>query len=252
MRIATWNINSIRSRMPHVLRWLALHTPDVVALQELKQVDFPKEELEAMGYQVIWSGQKTYNGVALLSRIPCHDVEMIFPTWADEQKRLIAATINGIRVVNIYVPNGQSVGSEKYEYKLHWLSHLRDYLAHTLEQYENVLVMGDFNIAPADIDVHNPKAWEGKVLCSALERESLENILSLGFLDSFRLFPQEKEIYSWWDYRTFAFVGNRGLRIDLILASKALAKKVQHSWIDINPRAWEKPSDHAPVLIELS
>lgn len=253
MKIATWNINSIRSRLPHVLQWLSDQAPDIVGLQELKQpdADFPIAAIEAAGYQAIWSGQKTYNGVALITRQRGHDIETNFPNWPDEQKRLLAATVGGVRIINVYVPNGQSVGSEKYEYKLIWLQHLYEYLKQALNQYEKVLVMGDFNIAPADIDVYNPKAWEGHVLCSPQERAALEKILSLGLLDSFRLFPQEPQIYSWWDYRTFAFVGNRGLRIDLILTNQALAKNIQRCWVDITPRAWDKPSDHAPALIEL-
>jgi exodeoxyribonuclease-3 len=253
MKIATWNINSMKVRLPHILRWLAEQSPDVVALQELKQTDadFPIDEIRAAGYQAVWSGQKTYNGVALLAKESCANIETAFTTFADEQKRVLAATINDIRIINVYVPNGQSVGSEKYQYKLMWLEHLYEYLKQSLTQYEKVIVLGDFNIAPDDRDVYNPKAWEEQVLCSRAERAALEKILSLGFQDSFRLLPQKDEIYSWWDYRTFAFQGNRGLRIDLILASAHLATEIQKSWIDVIPRTWERPSDHAPMLVEL-
>jgi exodeoxyribonuclease-3 len=254
MKIATWNVNSMRVRLPHVLRWLLDQAPDIVALQELKQpdLDFPIAQINAAGYQAVWSGQKTYNGVALLTRVVCEDIEMAFPVFVDEQKRLLAATVNGIRIINIYVPNGQSVDSDKYQYKLMWLEHLYAYLKYTLTHYEKVLVVGDFNIAPGDADVYDPKAWEGQVLCSAPERAALEKILALGFQDSFRLFPQATQVYSWWDYRTFAFQANRGLRIDLMLASHALAKEVKRCWVDVVPRTWERPSDHAPVLLDLN
>lgn len=250
MKIATWNINSIKARLPHVLRWLSEQAPDIVALQELKQLDFPMADINAAGYQAIWSGQKTYNGVALLTRDHCEHIETAFPIFVDEQKRLLAATVNGIRIINVYVPNGQSVGSEKYLYKLTWLEHLYEYLKYSLTQYEKVLVLGDFNIAPEDQDVYDPKAWEDQVLCSMLERAALQKIFALGFTDSFRLFSQPAHIYSWWDYRTFAFQGNRGLRIDLILANQSLSKDIQKCWVDIAPHVWERPSDHAPVLIE--
>jgi exodeoxyribonuclease-3 len=250
MKIATWNINSIRARLPHVLRWLVEQNPDVVALQELKQLEFPIAEINAAGYQVVWSGQKTYNGVALMTRNHCENIETNFPNFADDQKRLLAATVDGIRIINVYVPNGQSVGSDKYQYKLLWLEHLYDYVKQALTQYEKVLILGDFNIAPEDQDVFDPKAWAGQVLCSDDERAALEKILSLGFQDAFRLFPQQAQVYSWWDYRTFAFQGNRGLRIDLMLTNAALAKELQRCWVDIAPRAWERPSDHAPVLLE--
>lgn len=250
MKIATWNINWIRVRLPQVLRWLSLQAPDIVALQELKQLDFPIAEINAAGYQAIWSGQKTYNGVALLTRSTCEDIETGLPGFVDEQKRLLAATVAGIRLVNVYVPNGQSVGSEKYQYKLEWLEHLQDYLKNTLKHYEKVLVLGDFNIAPEDNDVYDPKAWAEQVLCSHAERSALKKIFELGFQDSFRLFPQAAQIYSWWDYRTFAFQANRGLRIDLLLANAALAKEIQGCSVDIAPRAWERPSNHAPVFID--
>ncbi len=252
MKIATWNINSMKVRLPHLLRWLPNHAPDIIALQELKQIneDFPILDIQAAGYSAIWSGQKTYNGVALITKQPCEEIETAFPTFVDEQKRLLAATVNGIRIINVYVPNGQVVLSEKYQYKLEWLEHLYLYIQQALKQYEKVLIVGDFNIAPEDQDVYNPKAWEGQVLCSDAERQALKKILNLGLQDTFRLFSQASALYSWWDYRTFAFQGNRGLRIDLMLANHRLAECISRCWIDIAPRAWDRPSDHAPVLIE--
>lgn len=252
MKIATWNVNSLKVRLPHLLRWLSEKSPDIVALQELKQIneDFPIADIMAAGYQAVWSGQKTYNGVAILAKHTCTEVETALPNFIDEQKRLLAATVNGIRIINVYVPNGQSVGSEKYQYKLMWLEAFYAYLQQSLIQYEKILVVGDFNIAPEDRDVYDPKAWHEQVLCSTKERAALHKILSLGFEDTFRLFDQAAEVYSWWDYRTFAFQGNRGLRIDLMLANAQLAKDIQKSWVDVMPRTWERPSDHAPVLIE--
>ncbi|MGA2655749.1 MAG: exodeoxyribonuclease III [Gammaproteobacteria bacterium] len=253
MKIATWNINSMKVRLPHVLRWLAAESPDIVALQELKQTDadFPISDIQAAGYLAVSSGQKTYNGVAILSKQACEHIETAFPDFVDEQKRLLAVTVNGIRIINVYVPNGQAVGSEKYQYKLMWLEHFYHYLKQSLTQYEKILVVGDFNIAPEDIDVHDPKAWHEQILCSSAERAALNKIFSLGFQDTFRLFPQKDQIYSWWDYRTFAFQGNRGLRIDLMLANAKLAQAIQKCWIDVMPRAWERPSDHAPVIVEI-
>lgn len=254
MKIVTWNINSMKVRLPHLLRFLSEHAPDVVALQELKQIDadFPLDAITQAGYQAVWSLQKTYNGVAILSRSPVDAVETSFPTFPDEQKRVIAATIDGVRVINIYVPNGQSVGSDKYAYKLTWLNHLHDYLQQALKQYEKVVVLGDFNIAPEDRDVYDPVAWQDSVLCSAPERAALEKILSLGFVDTFRLFAQAPQTYSWWDYRTFAYSANRGLRIDLILASPACITHIQRCFVDPAPRGWDRPSDHAPVLLEIA
>ncbi len=254
MKIASWNVNSLRVRLPQVLNWLSLHTPDVLALQELKQIDaaFPLAQFTELGYHAVFSGQKTYNGVAVLSRTACSAVETTFPEFSDEQKRLLATTINDIRVVNIYVPNGQSVGSDKYHYKLTWLAHLHDYLQQALTQYPKVVVVGDFNIAPYDEDVYDPRAWQNSVLCSPAEREALTKIFSLGFADCFRLFPQPLQTYSWWDYRTFAFQGNRGLRIDLMLGSAEFVRSVNKCWIDIAPRAWPQPSDHAPVILTCS
>jgi exodeoxyribonuclease-3 len=250
MKIASWNVNSVRVRLPHVLDWLDSHQPDVLGLQELKvpTEKFPVAEVEERGYRSVAYGQKTYNGVALLSRNPPEDVSCGLPGFSDEQRRVIAATYDNVRVINLYVPNGQSVDSDKYEYKMAWLDALRDYLAAELKQYPNLAVMGDFNIAPEDRDVHDPEEWRGKVLCSDKERAHLQALCSLGLVDSFRLFEQPPETFSWWDYRAAAFRRKRGLRIDLILASTALAKRCSASLVDPGPRKLERPSDHAPVF----
>jgi exodeoxyribonuclease III len=254
MKIASWNVNSLKVRLPHVLAWLEEHSPDVLALQELKLTDdsFPKDDIEAAGYQVCFSGQKTYNGVAILSKTPIKAVQKQMPDYLDEQQRVIAATIGDVRVVNVYVPNGQSVDSDKYFYKLSWLEALKKYLADTLSHYQHVVLLGDFNIAPDDRDVHDPTAWEGHVLVSQAEREAFQAILNLGFVDSFRLFEQENDQYSWWDYRKFAFRRNLGLRIDMILMSNALKTHCSYANIDVAPRRLERPSDHTPVICRLN
>lgn len=251
MQIASWNVNSLRVRLPQVLEWLQANPVDVLGLQETKlpDADFPRAEIEEAGYEVQFTGQKTYNGVALLSRTSMHDHALDLPGMDDDpQRRFVAATINGIRIFNLYVPNGQALDSDKFQYKLRWLACLREALADALKKQEKIVVMGDFNIAPADADVHDPKAWAGKIHCSDPEREALRGLLELGFKDSFRLFEQEPNQFSWWDYRMAAFRRNRGLRIDLVLASEALAKRCSASLIDAGPRASERPSDHAPVL----
>ena len=252
MKIASWNVNSIRVRLPHVVDWLREHEPDVLGLQELKTTteDFPADEISAAGYESVAYGQKTYNGVALISRTAPEDVRCGLPNFPDEQRRAIAATYGDTRVVNLYVPNGQAVGTEKYDYKLEWLDALRDWLADELQQYPQLVVMGDFNIAPEDRDVHDPDAWRGKVLCSDPERERLTALLALGLADSFRLFEQPDAAYSWWDYRSGAFQRGRGLRIDLILVSGSVADGCAASGIDPAPRRLDRPSDHAPVYIE--
>jgi exodeoxyribonuclease-3 len=249
MKLATWNVNSIRVRLPQLLDWLAAAQPDVVCLQELKTEapGFPREALEAAGYACAFNGQKTYNGVAILSRSPAADVANGMPSDPDPQRRVIAATIDSVRLVNVYVPNGQAVDSEKYTYKLAWLERLRAYLASLLEVHPHLLVVGDFNIAPEDRDVHDPAAWEGSVHVSAPEREALAKIAALGFTDLFRRFEQPERSWSWWDYRMNAFRRDHGLRIDLMLASSALADRCTACSIDRIPRAWERPSDHAPV-----
>jgi exodeoxyribonuclease-3 len=252
MKIASWNVNSIRVRLPHVLEWLGTARPDILGLQELKMPSdaFPAQDFETSGYQSVAYGQKTYNGVALLSRDEPADVSCGLPNYRDEQRRVIAASYGDIRVVNLYVPNGQSVGSDKYEYKLAWLDALRDYLADELAKFPKTAVMGDFNIAPDDRDVHDPDEWRGKILCSDSERERLQALNGLGFADSFRLFDQPEATFSWWDYRAAAFRRKRGLRIDLILLSPALAAQCCGSHVDPEPRKLERPSDHAPVFAE--
>ena len=254
MKIATWNVNSLRVRLPQVLEWLQAQQPDVLAVQEIKMTDeqFPVEQFKECGYQVVWAGQKTYNGVAIISKHAALDVVMDFPEWQDEQRRIVAATIDGVRIVNFYVPNGESVGSEKYQYKLAWLDAAKKWLAAELEQHNQMIVLGDFNIAPDDRDVHDPAEWQGQVLCSDAERAALREMMSLGFVDSFRLFSQEAGVFSWWDYRAAAFRRNRGLRIDLVLVSSALQDRCRASYVDKQPRTSERPSDHAPGILELS
>lgn len=251
MKIASWNVNSLRVRLPHTLQWLEARQPDVLGLQEtkLQDEDFPVQDLLAAGYHSLFSGQRTYNGVALLSRLaePPQDVVTDLPGHPDPQRRVLAATYGELRVINLYVPNGQSVGSDKYDYKLGWLANLAEWLADQLKQYPQMVVMGDFNIAPDDRDVHDPQAWEGSVLVSEPERQALARLLQMGFSDTFRQFGQDENTYSWWDYRMNAFRRNRGLRIDLMLASEALSRRCNASHIDREPRAWERPSDHAPV-----
>ncbi len=252
MKIATWNVNSLRVRLPHLRDWLQAAQPDVVGIQETKCVDeqFPYAELEALGYVAAHNGQKTYNGVALLSRHPLQDVARDLPGFADEQKRVIAATINGVRVVNVYVVNGQAVGSEKYDYKLRWLAALHGYLEAERARHESLVVTGDFNIAPAPEDTHDPAAWEGQILCSEPERAGFQRLLELGLKDSFRLFEQPPESFTWWDYRQAAFRRNMGLRIDHVLLSTPLAARCRSSVVDKAPRKLERPSDHAPLIAD--
>ncbi len=252
MRITTWNVNSLRVRMEHLGHWLADNAVDAIALQELKLADehFPRAEIEALGLQAACYGQKTYNGVAILSRSPLADVENGMPSDPDPQRRVMAATIRSVRLVNVYVPNGQAIDSEKFTYKLAWLERLRAYLALLLKQHPQLLVVGDFNIAPEDRDVHDPAAWEGSVHVSAPERAALAKIAALGMTDLFRRFEQPERSWSWWDYRMNAFRRDNGLRIDLMLASSELAKRCTACTIDRVPRGWERPSDHAPVTAE--
>ncbi|MDR0737007.1 MAG: exodeoxyribonuclease III [Zoogloeaceae bacterium] len=253
MKIATWNVNSLKVRLAHLLDWIAQSGTDVVCLQETKLEDanFPHAELAAAGYQTACSGQKTYNGVALLSRYPLEDVQIGNPCFPDAQKRLIAATIHGIRVVSAYFPNGQAVGSDKYAYKLEWLAALTRWLGEELAAHRELALCGDFNIAPEDRDVYNPAAWAGQILCSQPERAAFSALLDLGLQDSFRLFPQPEKSFSWWDYRQLGFVKNHGLRIDHILLSTPLAARVRAAEIDRTPRKRERPSDHAPVCVVL-
>ena len=254
MKLAAWNVNSLRVRLPHLVDWLALAQPDIVCLQELKLEDakFPRAELEAAGYQSAFSGQKTYNGVAILSRTALADVSTGMPGFADDHKRVIAATAAGVRVVCVYCPNGQAVGSEKYAYKLRWFAALKDYLSAEMARYPALAVAGDFNVAPEDRDVHDPKAWEGQVLVSEAERAALQALARLGLKDSFRLFEQPEKSFSWWDYRMMGFRRNAGLRIDHVLVTAELARRCTASTIDKAPRRLERPSDHAPVIAEFS
>jgi len=254
MKVASWNVNSLNVRMPHLSAWLATAAPDIVALQETKLEDakFPHEALTTLGYHSVFSGQKTYNGVALLTREPVRDVVTDIPGLDDPQRRILIATVGDMRVVNLYVVNGQAVGSEKYAYKLHWLARVRDYLAAELQHFPQMIVMGDFNIAPQDRDVHDPAAWHEQILCSTPERAALAQLQALGLHDSFRLFEAEAGHYSWWDYRQGAFRRNLGLRIDLILVSEALRARCSGASIERAPRTWERASDHTPVLVELT
>ncbi|MGZ5801417.1 MAG: exodeoxyribonuclease III [Burkholderiaceae bacterium] len=250
MKLATWNVNSLKVRLPQVLQWLADNPVDVLCLQETKTTDdkFPTDAIEAAGYHVAFSGQKTYNGVAILSKHPITDVVKNNPLFEDDQQRIIAATIEGVRIVCAYVPNGQSVESDKYQYKLKWLLALRDWLKGELQLHPNLAVLGDYNIAPEDRDVHDPVLWQGQVLVSELERQALQRLIDLGLKDAFRLFDQAEKLYSWWDYRQMAFRRNMGLRIDHILLSAPLAARCRGCVIDKLPRKWEQPSDHTPVV----
>ena len=254
MKLATWNVNSLKVRLPHVLDWLASEQPDVLCLQETKQEDkaFPYADLEAAGYYAIHNGQKTYNGVAILSKREAIDVLRDIPGFDDPQKRVIAATYRDVRVVCAYIPNGSEVGSEKYAYKLRWLKALHDWLGTELQRHPRLALLGDYNIAPADIDVHDPQAWKDQVLCSEQERAAFHELAALGLSDAFRLFEQPEKSFSWWDYRMMGFRRNHGLRIDHILLSKPLASQCSACRIDKTPRKLERPSDHAPVIAELT
>jgi exodeoxyribonuclease-3 len=242
----------MKVRLPHVLEWLAANNPDVLVLQEIKQVTeaFPTEVLADAGYASIANGQKTYNGVAVISRSAANDPVTEFPGFDDPQRRVLATTVDGVRVVNLYIPNGQSVGSEKYAYKLGWLAALRSFLADELTRHARLVVLGDFNIAPADEDVYDAEKWGDAILCSPRERAALKELMALGFTDVFREFDQPEKSFSWWDYRAAGFRRNAGLRIDLILTSDAMTQSCSASYVDKEPRAWERPSDHAPVVAE--
>lgn len=254
MKIATWNVNSLKVRLPQVLDWLAAVQPDALCLQETKTEDggFPFGEIAAAGYRALHNGQKTYNGVAILARTEPGDVLRDLPGVEDAQKRLIAATVEGVRLVCAYMPNGQAVGSDKYEYKLKWLAALARWLGEEMQRYPQLALLGDFNIAPEDRDVHDPVAWQGQILCSDAEREAFRQFVGLGFVDAFRLFEQPEKSFSWWDYRMMAFRRNHGLRIDHILVSPALAARCTACHIDKAPRKLERPSDHAPVVAEFA
>lgn len=250
MKLASWNVNSLKVRLPHVLQWLETEQPDVVGLQETKLTDdnFPEAALREAGYEAVYAGQKTYNGVAVLARQPISETVTDIPGVDDPQRRVMAGTIGDLRFINLYVPNGSEVGSEKYTYKLDWLARLRDWIADEMARHPRLAVVGDFNIAPADADVHDPEEWRGKILFSEPEHAALKALTDLGLEDTFRRFAQDEQVFSWWDYRMNNFKRNRGLRIDLVLASPALATQCTASRVDVEPRRWERPSDHAPVV----
>ena len=254
MKIATWNVNSLKVRLPHLLDWLVATRIDVVCLQETKQEDtkFPREAIEAAGYRVAFSGQKTYNGVAIVSRTPLADVQAGIPGFEDEQRRVLAATVEGMRVVCVYIPNGQSLDSDKYCYKLRWLKALNAWLREELMRYPALVLLGDYNIAPEDRDVYDPAAWVGSVLVSEAEREQFRALLDMGLRDSFRLFEQPEKSFTWWDYRAAGFRRDLGLRIDHILLSPQLANRCVAVDIDRGPRKLERPSDHTPVVATLT
>ena len=254
MKIATWNVNSLRVRLAHLLDWLVAQSPDIVCLQETKCADesFPAAELRAAGYHSLHHGQRAYNGVAILSRAEAKEVRRGIPAFADEQSRVIAADVHGVRVVSVYVPNGQSVGSDKFAYKLRWFEALTSWLAAELAAHPHLAVLGDFNVAPEDRDVHDPAMWEGKIHVSEPERSALARVVGVGFADAFRLFDQPEKSYTWWNYRMGALRRNMGLRIDHVLLSPALAKACRSCTIDTAPRRLERPSDHAPVVCELA
>jgi exodeoxyribonuclease-3 len=254
LKIASWNVNSLNVRMPHLSQWLREAQPDIVALQETKLDDerFPDSELAGLGYRSVFCGQKTYNGVALLSRVPfASECVTAIPDFDDPQKRVLAATVGDLRIVDLYVVNGESVGSQKFDYKLRWIAAVREWLRAELAAHPNLVVLGDFNIAPDDRDVHDPKRWREKILCSTAERDALRSLTDLGLHDSFRLFNDEPGHHSWWDYRLAAFQRNWGLRIDLVLVSDALKARCTAAGIDKAPRGWERPSDHTPVWVQI-
>lgn len=253
MKLATWNVNSLKVRLPQVLRWLHDNPVDILCLQETKLTDdrFPVMEIKAAGYHATFTGQKTYNGVAILSRKPLSDVVKNNPLFPDEQQRLITGTCDNVRIVCAYIPNGQAVDSDKYRYKLDWMKAWRQWLSQEKAAHPYMALMGDYNIAPDDRDVHDPQIWKDGILVSVPERDAFRALLDMDFVDAFRLFEQPERTFSWWDYRQMAFVRNRGLRIDHILLSGSLAPKCRNCTIDKTPRAWKQPSDHTPVLAEL-
>lgn len=254
MKLATWNVNSLAVRLPQVLDWLAIHPVDVLALQELKLTDdkFPVLAFAEAGYQAQWFGQKTYNGVALITRSPATDVVRNIPGFPDEMARVITATVDGLRVIGAYFPNGQAPGTDKFAYKMNWLHALRDWVRQELVMHPRLVLMGDYNITFDDLDVWDPIGLAGTIHCTDEERAHLRGLTDLGLCDSFRLFEQAPKSYSWWDYRMLGFQKNRGLRIDHILISEALKPCVRACTIDRVPRKNKQPSDHAPVVLELA
>jgi exodeoxyribonuclease-3 len=253
LRLASWNVNSLRVRLGHLLDWLKEAQPDVACLQETKTEDanFPVAELRDAGYHAVFCGQRSYNGVAILSRTPIEDVAHGIPNFPDDPKRCIAGTVHGVRIVCLYAPNGEAPGTDKYAYKMRWYDALAGWMGNEIQKREKLALLGDMNVAPEDRDVHNPKRWEGKIHVSQPEREALRKVMAVGFADAFRLFDQPEKQFSWWDYRLKAFERGWGLRIDLALLAPALAKRCTSCIIDIEPRKRERPSDHAPVVLEL-
>ena len=254
MKIATWNVNSLNVRIEHVLEWIAYAKPDILALQEIKQPDemFPLDAFKEIGYHAVSSGQKTYNGVAVITKEQPKNIITDFSGFDDLQRRILITEINNVRIMNLYIPNGQNVESDKYIYKLAWLNALIAHIEREQDKYKDIIILGDFNIAPEDRDVYDAEKWGEDVLCSPKEREALEKIIALGFCDVFRKFDQEEKQFSWWDYRAASFRRNAGVRIDLILASESLKEKCEISYIDREPRTWERPSDHTPVIAEFN
>ena len=258
MKLATWNVNSLRVRLPQVIDWLSANPIDVLCLQELKlaQDKFPLAALEEIGYQAQWAGQPTYNGVALISKTTGYNVQRNIPGFDDHQQRIVAATYETakgpLRVISAYCPNGQDLESDKYTYKLNWFAALHEWLQSELKQYPNLVILGDYNVAPTDLDVHDPEKWLGKVHVSAPERAAWQRLLDLGLHDAFRLFDTESPGFTWWDYRRMAFRRNAGLRIDHILVSNALKSVCTDCVIDKAPRSNEQPSDHTPVIVNLN
>lgn len=253
MKIATWNVNSLNVRLPQVLDWLQNHQPDILVLQEIKldQDKFPVAAFQLIGYQVAWSGQKTYNGVAIISKHPINDPQTTLPTLKDDpQRRLLAATINNIRVIDVYCVNGEAPDSPKFQYKKQWFESLTNYIHEQIQQYENLVLLGDFNIAPTDEDCYAPEKWQGKILCTDSERTWFQNLLNLGLSDSLRQIHPTGAHYTWWDYRGAMFQRGQGLRIDHILTSSTMTAKLKNVEVDTIPRSQERPSDHAPVWAE--
>ena len=255
MKITTWNVNSLNVRLPQVQNWLADHQPDILVLQELKldQDKFPAAALQMMGWHSVWSGQKTYNGVAIISRSEPQDVHVGLPTLPDDpQRRVISATVNGVRVINVYCVNGEALDSPKFQYKEQWFAALTEFLRNELSRHEKLVLLGDFNIAPADADCYAPEKWREKILCSSIERQWFQNLLDLGLTDSLRQIHPEGAFYTWFDYRGAMFQRNQGLRIDHILTSRAMASALQDVQVDYDTRALERPSDHAPVWAQFA
>lgn len=252
MKIASWNVNSLNVRLEHVLDWLASDAPDVLALQETKMTDeaFPADAIKEAGYQVVYSGQKTYNGVAILAKSTPEDIITDIPGLDDPQRRILAATVDDVRIIDLYVVNGSAPGTEKFAYKMHWLKQVKAFIEEQIAEYGDVVVLGDFNIAPDDRDVHDPIKWKDKILCTKEERTALNDILDLGLQDTFRLLHDDAGFYSWWDYRMNGFARNLGLRIDLVLCTDELSEALTSAYIDLAPRKKDRPSDHTPVVAE--